>query len=279
MKDRPGRLVLLGHPVSHSLSPVFQNAALKASAIPLRYEALDVAAPALRQTFDGLRHERAAGNVTIPHKEAVAALCDDLTAEARRVGAVNAFMPRGDSVVGHNTDVAGVRAAVRHLIDEEPSDLTFGVLGAGGAAAAVLAAIESWTGCRAIVVNRDAGRLRALVARFGTVARAGDTADVEREAQIVVNATPLGLHEDDSLAIDPVRLRPKSVVLDLVYSRSETRLVREARRRGHRADDGLTMLIAQGAAAFEWWFGTPPDLGVMWRSLGRQAQTELLARD
>ncbi|HET9424856.1 MAG TPA: shikimate dehydrogenase [Gemmatimonadaceae bacterium] len=269
MSAMPGRLVLLGHPVAHSLSPVFQNAALAAAGIPLRYEAMDVTRQELPDVFERLRRDRAAGNVTIPHKEAVAALCASLTPEAERVGAANAFMSRDGGMVGHNTDVQGLRAAVRTLIGDEPRDMTVGVVGAGGAAAAVLAAVESWPGCRAVVANRGQERLRTLVARFRAVARAGDAAEITREADIVVNATSLGLHEGDSLAIDPNRLRPQCAVLDLVYSRTETRLVRESRRRGLRAADGIVMLVAQGAAAFAWWFGRSPDPDVMWRSLGR----------
>jgi shikimate dehydrogenase len=269
MTTLPGRLVLLGHPVSHSLSPVFQNAALAAAGIDLTYEAVDTPPGLLQVTLDDVKRERWAGNVTVPHKEAVFARCRELTPLARRVGAVNAFLGAGDGIVGHNTDVEGVRAAVRHLVGRNPSDWTIGVIGAGGAAAAVLAAVEGWHNCRAIVANRNAARRDALVERFGSIARSGDVEEIAGRANLVVNATTLGLHADDPLPVDPARLANDAAVLDLVYSLEGTPLVRVAAANGRRATDGLRMLVEQGAAAFEWWFGRPADRDVMWASLDR----------
>src|SRR5512133_543870 len=115
MSRLPGRLVLLGHPVSHSLSPRFQNAALRAAGIPLRYEALDVAPDALAATLSELAGQHACGNVTIPHKEGVAALCVRRSALAQRCGAVNTFWHEDGDLVGDNTDVGGVDAVAQAL--------------------------------------------------------------------------------------------------------------------------------------------------------------------
>jgi shikimate dehydrogenase len=112
----PGRLVLLGHPVAHSLSPVFQNAALEAAGIRLTYDAVDVPPATLTATLDQLARVSAAGNVTVPHKLAVARACVRLTAEAERVGAVNTFAIRDGVLVGHNTDIAGFTQAARDLL-------------------------------------------------------------------------------------------------------------------------------------------------------------------
>jgi hypothetical protein len=135
-----GRLVLLGHPVAHSLSPRFQNAALTAAGIPLRYEALDTPPDTLASVLDALISERAAGNVTIPHKEAVHARCDLRTPMAERVGAVNTFWCTLDGrLCGDNTDVSGFAAAARALLgDAAPTGLAIALVGAGGSAAAVL---------------------------------------------------------------------------------------------------------------------------------------------
>lgn len=269
MNGLPGRLVLLGHPVVHSLSPAFQNAALSAAGIPLRYETLDVTPGALSDTLSTLVAANAAGNVTIPHKGAVAAACNRLTEEARQVGAVNAFVVRDRSLIGHNTDVTGFDAAARDLLAIEPRALTVGLFGAGGAAAAVLAAIETWLGCTAIVVNRDRARAAALCERFRSVAQQGDVGQIVERAHLVVNATSLGMGNGEAGPIDPARLRVGTAVLDLVYKPEETVFVRSARARGLRAADGLSMLVAQGAAAFTWWFGRHPDLEIMWRAVGR----------
>ena len=265
----PGRLVLLGHPVSHSLSPAFQNAALSAAGIPLTYVPLDIAPEDLKRSLDQLIADRAAGNVTIPHKRAVAERCATVSSEAERTGAVNSFRVEDERLIGHNTDVAGFDQAARDLLGATPSNLTVGVFGAGGAASAVLAAIEGWPGCRAILVNRGLDRAKALTERFRSIAQCVDAGDIAESADLVVNATSIGMREGEGGPIDAGRLRRATAVLDLVYSRNETAFVRSARARGLRATDGLSMLVAQGAAAFSWWFGRSPDLTAMWRATGR----------
>jgi shikimate dehydrogenase len=270
VSEQPTRLVLVGHPVSHSASPKFQNAALEAADLPQRYEAIDVTPADLAAVLRSLRDERVAGNVTVPHKESAFAACDETTAQARRVRAVNAFAVRDGRLVGHNTDIEGVKVAVEALLGSSPQGKLVGVIGAGGAAAAVLAAVEAWAGCRAVIANRSRKRADELAARFSSIARSTDTATLGREADIVINATALGLRPADELPVDLLALRAGVPVLDLVYGPDETRLVREARAAGHPAADGMSMLVAQGAAAFAWWFGRQPDLEVMWRALGRR---------
>jgi shikimate dehydrogenase len=262
----PGRLVLLGHPVHHSLSPRFQNAALDEAGIPVRYEAIDVPPGALPALLNELRASRAAGNVTIPHKQRVFEASDVLTPLAARAGAVNTFWMEDDRLVGDNTDVGGFAAAAVRLLGAAPSGLTIGVIGAGGAAAAVLTAIEGWDGCRAIVFNRTPSRAEQLCARFQSVARCIDDARDLVRAQLVVNATSIGLR-DNALPLDPTLLALDAGVLDLVYRPGETAWVRAARGRGHRALDGLPMLVEQGALAFERWFGRSPNREVMWRAV------------
>lgn len=267
MNVEPGRLVLLGHPIAHSLSPTFQNAALAAAGIPLRYEAVDVDPVQFEETVGVLLTENAAGNVTVPFKERMCGVCNDLTPLAERVGAVNTFWvdSRG-RLVGDNTDVDGFEAAVTTLLATIPRDITVGVLGAGGAAAGVLAAVERWPGAYAHVYNRTPERARLLCERFSAVAQPVDDVGVIAGAQLVVNATSIGLR-DDAMPLDPTLVSPESEAIDLVYRRGETAWVRALRARGHRATDGLTMLVEQGAIAFSRWFGVEPDRGAMWRSL------------
>ena len=266
MTSRPGRLVLLGHPVAHTLSPLFQNAALRAAGIPLAYEALDVPPERLDETLELLRGANAAGNATIPHKAALAARCARRTELAERAGAVNTFWFERGVLVGDNTDVGGFARAAELLVGAAPHDITVGVLGAGGAAAAVLAAVERWPGARALVWNRSPARADALSARFSSVARRGDVAEIGRSAELVVNATAIGLH-DDAFPFDPAQLRADAAALDLVYRRGETAWVRAVRATGRRAADGVGMLVEQGALAFERWFGLSPDRAAMMRAL------------
>ena len=260
---RPERLVLLGHPVSHSLSPRMQGAALASAKIPLRYEALDVDPAQFYTTVAQLRAESAAGNVTVPYKEQMRLACDVVSPLANKVGAVNTFwFDDNGSLVGDNTDVGGFDATARELLGATPSDMTVGVLGAGGAGAAVLAAVESWDRCIAHVYNRTPERARILCERFRSVANPVDDIGAVAGAQLVVNATSIGLR-DDAFPIDPGLIAPGAVVIDLVYRQGETAWVKAVRARGHRSRDGIAMLVEQGALAFEKWFGVIPDRAAM----------------
>jgi shikimate dehydrogenase len=268
MNVRPGRLVLLGHPIAHSLSPRFQNAALRAAGSTLRYMALDVPPHELASVVRALVADHAAGNVTVPHKQAFAALCDRRTALAERVGAVNTFWVDGDgALVGDNTDVGGFDASVRQLLGAPPGGRRVALLGAGGAAAAVLAAIECWGGCDVTICNRTRERADRLAARFPVVTGTSDSAaGAVHDAAIVVNATTVGLHDD--LQPVPIDALPCGVVVvDLVYRPGGTPWVRAARACGVVARDGLAMLVEQGALSFERWFGMEAPRDVMRQAL------------
>jgi shikimate dehydrogenase len=259
----PGRLVLLGHPVKHSLSPRFQNAALKAAGIPLTYEAVDVLPEDVPAMMAQLREANAAGNVTVPHKAAVAAACDRHTPLAQRTGAVNTFWCEADHLIGDNTDVAGFRALAHTLFKRPPRDALLALLGAGGGAAAVCAVVEDWPGARVMVYARGHDRAAELAKRFpGLVTVASSLAEATEEATVVVNATPVGL-QGDEVPVAMSDLPGDAVVMDLAYRAGQTPWIRAARQAGHKAADGLEMLIAQGAAAFERWFGRPADRDVM----------------
>jgi len=263
----PSRLVLLGNPVSHSLSPVFQNAALRSAGIPLTYEAIEVAAPDLGHVLALLAEDNAAGNITIPHKEAAVALCARLSPLAERVGAVNTFWMEdaagGGVLVGDNTDVGGFELLVKSTMDALPRG-RIALLGAGGAAAAALAAIEKWPGCEVTLYNRSQTRLARLASRFPVVTRTALTAEeAVQGAMLVVNASASGL-EDDQFPVPIEALPFDAAVVDLVYRRGETPWVRAALACGHRASDGLPMLIEQGALSFEKWFGRPAPRASMW---------------
>jgi shikimate dehydrogenase len=268
VRERPERIVLLGHPVAHSKSPLMHTAALAAAGIRARYEALDVAPNEFDSVVGELVRQRAAGNVTIPHKERMYSACAARTQIAERVGAVNTWWVENDgTLAGDNTDVGGVTEATRQLLETAaiPAGLTVGLLGAGGAAAAVVAAVESWPSAKVIVHNRTAGRARSLCARFGAVAQPADDARALAAADLLVNATSIGMHGDET-PFDVATLRDGARVLDLVYRREATPLVRAARTRGLAAADGLGMLVEQAALAFERWFGVTPDRATMWRA-------------
>lgn len=246
------RLVgLLGHPVSGSLSPRMQNAAFAALALDWAYVPLDVAPEGLRAAVDGLRALGFAGaNVTIPHKTAVVALCDQVDEVARRAGSVNTLVLRDGRVLGSSTDGEAVTGAV------EAAGADALVLGAGGAARAVVAALRDAGAARVRVAARDHGRAEAL----------GEAAPWPPDASaatLVVNATPV---RDEPL-VEP---RPGQQVVDLAYrpDGTPTALVAAARAAGcARVVDGLEVLVRQGAASFERWTGLPAPVEIMRKAL------------
>ncbi len=257
----PRRLVLLGHPVAHSLSPLMQEAALRSRGIEATYEALDVPVAQLADLLATLVERGDAGNVTIPHKRQVAAACDRRTAVAERAGAVNTFWVSDGLLHGDNTDVAGFDAAVA-AAGVSCAGARVALLGAGGAAAAVCTACEGWPGAEVKVWARRRGEAERLAAGFPTASVVGDKNAAVRDATLVVNATPIGM-TDDALPFAIELLPCDAVVMDLVYRREQTALVQAARARGHRALDGREMLVWQGAWAFQRWFGILPDVGAM----------------
>lgn len=276
----PSRIVLLGDPVAHSLSPVFQNAAIQAAGINATYETQPVAAANLRKAIDELRATNGAGNVTVPHKEAVAKLCNSLTTTARQTGAVNTFWFTKGDLVGDNTDVAGVIASLQALKIPSGTQMNALVIGAGGAAAAALTALALHTNSTTHLVARTTSRATALRNRLSIAfdiltALPRDLAPYD----LIINATPIGLKSSsrgtgaeprpEDLPFQPALVRPDAAILDMVYHKDHTPLVQQATAHGLRAIDGLTMLVTQGAVAFERWFGVPPDLRVMWQALGR----------
>lgn len=257
-------LAVAGDPVAHSLSPAMHNAAIAA----LGLDAVYVAARTTPRAFPGLVHAllEAGGalNVTVPFKRQAAGLVDHPTELVTRTGACNTIWGTGDDARGDNTDVTGVRLAAAALRGGRPVRRAM-VVGSGGSARAVAIAIgDEWTGAELSVRSRD----RARAAEFASWAKGAGvrcTADggPSESFDLVVNATPLGLNPDDALPIAESELRAGASVLDLVYARGETRLVRAARSLGLAAADGRGVLVAQGAAAFERFFGVQPPVEVM----------------
>lgn len=263
----PGRLVILGDPVEQSLSPVFQNAALRSAGIPLRYEALRVSAEELERVTRELAPSNSAGNVTAPHKRHFFALCSSTTSIAKRVGAVNTFWSTNGVLFGDNTDAGGFDRALRNFLGGAPAFRQVALIGAGGAAAGVLGAIESWDRVTVRVFSRRAEQATSLAQQFSGFVRAERTPDQALAgATLVINATPVGM-QGDALPFDIGLVEPGAIVADLVYRSGGTPLVRAAASAGHRALDGSEMLIEQGALAFERWFGFVPDVAAMRASI------------
>lgn len=260
------RLAVIGDPISHSLSPAMHNAALRAAGIGGSYQAVHVSSPELEAQVHVLRDQGYRGfNVTIPHKERIAACLDQIDASAR-IGAVNTVVNQQGVLIGYNTDIAGFSRALRQLLPD-PSGLRAVVLGAGGSALAVVHALQLER-VTVTVVNRSVARSEYLASRLsGPIAvRRSDAeaADAIGRADLLVNATPLGM--DNLAALSPLptgsQLSAHTAVFDLVYGRT-TPLLALAAATGCPTADGLEMLVQQGALSFQLWTGIVPDLTVM----------------
>lgn len=265
-------IALLGDPVDHSLSPVFQNAAFREAEIAGVYVALRCGAADFRGLLRGIAAAGGAGNVTVPHKRRAAVAVDVATDAVHRTGACNTFWYEDRRVFGDNTDVAGFRAAAAALLGGAPSGARVLLIGAGGAASAAAAGLAHDGADAVVVLNRTAARAADLARRFdGTGSRfttRASAADLSGERfDLVVNATPAGGSGEDALPLPLDAPLAFGAALDLAYAPGGTAWVRALRTRGIPADDGLEMLIHQGAAAFERWWGRPAPLDAMHAAL------------
>jgi len=267
---------LLGDPVTHSLSPLIQNAAFRAAGADGVYVALRCTPETLPGVMRGIALAGGGGNVTVPHKEAACRVLDRASAAVTRTGACNTFWHEAGALCGDNTDVAGFRAAARELVPTTAGARVL-LLGAGGAARAALAALEEEGGAAVTVLARTPARAQELKDRPGVKGLAirvvADAAAVSGEDfDLVVNATPLGLRPGDPLPLDLSTLGSAGAVLDMTYGPEPTPWVSAARALGIPAVDGIPMLIAQGAAAFERWWGVPAPVEAMRAALGALAR-------
>lgn len=262
---------VIGDPVRHSLSPVLFDAAASATGVDLSYVALEVSAANLADALAGCRAMGFVGlNVTMPHKESSARLVDRCTERALRLGAVNCITVEGGRLVGDSTDGAGFLAGLRH--DEvDVAGRQVAVIGAGGAARSIIAALAEAGVAGISVHNRTASKAQVAADLAGPLGRVGTPGDVEA-AELVVNATPLGMGDDVSLPVDPELLRAEQVVVDIVYHPLETPLLRAAVGRGARAVDGVGMLVGQAAVAFQRWTCVAAPLDVLRDAARRHLQ-------
>lgn len=270
---------LIGWPVEHSLSPAMHNAAFDALGLNWRYVPLPVPPGRVDVAVHGLAALGFHGaNVTVPHKEAVMSVLDDVTPNAEALGAVNTIVvgredERGATLGGHNTDAQGFVGALRQG-RFDPWEKHAVVVGAGGAARAVVFGLMEAGADEVAVLNRTLQRAQALVSDLSRHAQFPICSsqltpemlvESARTADLLVNATPVGMwpNTDSSIWPDDVPVPPSLTVFDLVYNPLETKFLRQARESGARAIGGLGMLVKQGALAFEMWTGEEAPAEVM----------------
>ena len=264
---------VIGDPVQHSRSPQMHNAAIVERKLDYVYVPFHVRSGELQEAIEGFKALNVLGvNVTIPHKQTVMPILDDVSHEATLIGAANTLIFCDGRVSGDNTDAQGFLRAMT----EEGIDIPVGgsavVLGAGGAARAVVVAL-ALSGLGLITVaNRTGWKAIQFEKNLATISEteisAVDLASNQlnsaiRSADLLVNTTSVGMQETDQLLIDPDSLNPGTIVYEIVYTPLETPLLRVAREKGCQTIGGIGMLVHQGAIAFEKWIGIVPNVETM----------------
>jgi len=265
---------VIGHPVGHSLSPALHNAGFASLGLDWVYTAFDVAPGAATAALAAMRALGLGGlSVTMPHKEDVAAAVDVLDPAAAALRSVNTVVPLADGrLAGHSTDGDGFVASMA-AAGEPVEGRVVCVLGAGGAARSIVEALARNRAAAVIVVNRSAAPAAAAVALAGGVGRIGSADDV-RAADVIVNATPVGMGTRE-LPLDVGLLHGDQVVADIVYHPRRTALLDAADAAGAVAVDGIGMLVHQAAMQEALWTGRTPDIAAM----AVAAERELAARE
>lgn len=279
----PRMIALLGYPLAHSVSPALQQVALDYYCLPIRYEARETSPAEFGAAVECLKPPECLGaNVTVPYKEAILPLCTRVEETASGIGAVNTVVNRRGYLWGYNTDVRGFAASLAKEGAYDPFGDSVVLLGAGGAARAVVAALAQAKAARITLANRDMARADTLAAEFARLwpgteyvsAPLGSEklASALRECGLLVNATSVGTRHtptESQSPLDLADLSAEALVFDLVYNPSRTRFLTEAQARGNRTVSGLAMLVYQGAQAFELWTGKKAPIGLM---MARAAQ-------
>jgi shikimate dehydrogenase len=268
---------LIGHKLKHSISPQFQQAAFDYLGLDICYEVWETGKDDLPKVVEGIRDPSKLGaNVTIPYKEAVLPLLDDVDNDARRIGAVNTIVNRGDKLIGYNTDASGFMRALRDDGAFSPRNKRVVLLGAGGVARAVGFALVDAGVKKLVILNRTQSRGEALawdlkVSDAEVVAlswKDGRTLTALGECDLLVNGTSVGMKDSAGEGRSPIGigLIPKrALVYDVVYNPIETPLIAAANKAGARTLGGLPMLVYQGAASFEIWTGKSAPIDMMMR--------------
>lgn len=271
---------IFGHPVKHSLSPDMHNSAFNELGLDSVYVAFDIEPDNIGEATNSIKVMGIKGiNITIPHKQTIIPYLDEVSPDAKLTGAVNTVKNEAGKLSGFNTDVGGFLRAIKEDLDFAPEGKTLFLIGAGGAARAVLSAFCMNKG--AVVYIADIIKDKAIELadhfksnfkeiRFETIniEDSGIISEKFSEADILVNASPAGMDGVGNLDIPLKSLKQTAVVYDLVYKPVNTQLLQDARELGHKASGGLTMLLYQGAESFEIWTGETAPVVVMKKALG-----------
>jgi shikimate dehydrogenase len=266
---------LVGYPVKHSVSPAMHNAAFASLRMNAKYKLFEVQPELVSSFLQSAAKENIHGfNVTIPYKEIMVSYMDQLTEEAKVIGAVNTVKVCDGRTMGHNTDALGF---LQHLMDVYSTSLynqTVSVIGAGGAARAVVQSLAAEGAGKILIYDIQREKAESIVDKITEnfeVANieAVDTIDnlLEAAPDLLINASPVGMNELDPVLVNINKLSSSTFVYDLIYNPQQTKLLQLARTKGCRYSNGLGMLLYQGMKSFEYWTGQKPSIEVMRKAL------------
>ena len=265
-----GIIGLIGHPVGHSMSPIMHNAMFKALHLNYHYVAFDVQPTNLKEAIAGIRALQIKGlNVTIPHKVAILPFLDEISEEAKVIGAINTVHNVEGRLIGYNTDGDGY---IQSLLEETGASLKHKkivLLGAGGAAKGIAYAFSKHSIGQLTIINRDlnkANQLADLVARNLPVycSTYHEAEEIIRQADIIVNTTSIGMFPKiEERILEKEWIQPHHLISDIIYNPLETQLLKDAKAKGAITHSGLGMFIYQGALAFKIWTGQEANPALM----------------
>jgi shikimate dehydrogenase len=269
-------IAIFGDPIEQTLSPAIQNAALSSQGIDMVYVPFHVDNKGLEGAIEAIRSlDMVGANITIPHKEMVIGLLDEVTADALSIGAVNTIINKDGKLIGHNTDGAGYIKSLSIETGMEVKGKNVVILGAGGAARGIISALLNESPASLTIANRTVEKAEGLATDFAE--KAGfeiNAVPIEKdallpyisEADLLINSTSLGMGAKvpfNTLVLSLDKLPEGAIVSDIVYKPLDTALLKSARRAGLKVHKGLGMLIHQGALGFELWTGEKPSINVM----------------
>jgi len=266
---------ILGYPAKHSLSPLMHNAAFKALNIDAEYRVFEINRDELDSFFSDIFNLNIQGfNITVPYKEEALKRLDYIHPDARVIGAVNTVKVSGHKLEGFNTDGEGFIKSLHADLGFDPQGKTIAVLGAGGSSKAITAALGGARSRKIVIYNRDPEKARHLIAaleenfketEFRSAVKIEELA-IE-QADLLVNATSVGMNPEDRPLVEPKYLRKGLLVYDLVYNPGQTRFLEAALEKGCRAANGLGMLLYQGMGSLQIWTGKKAPESVMREAL------------
>ncbi len=259
MKSTPKQLAIIGYPLKHTLSPIMHNTISKELGLNYHYTPYEVNPGTLQKAFEDFKNKNICGfNVTVPYKVDIIQYLDEISDEAKKIGAVNTVVNKNGKFIGYNTDAFGFITSLQEQIDLKNKKVF--LIGAGGAARAIVYSLLKTKISALFIFDITKQKAEDIIKDFKKISYQDFTKNNIAKADIIINATPVGLHKEDKSIVNPDWLTQNQFCMDLIYNPEKTTFLLNAEKKGCRILNGLGMLAGQGAKGFELWTGVKPDV-------------------